>query len=170
MGDPTAIMRVTGLAQPSGAPTTTTSPGAELGTWQAGQAAAVDGSQPAYSQDFTSAAASYGVPRALLAAVASAESGYQAGAVSSAGAEGLMQLMPSTAASIGVDPFDPAQAINGAARLLSTYHNQFGSWPLALAAYNAGPAAVESYGGMPPYPQTEAYVQTVLGHAGIESS
>jgi cell wall-associated NlpC family hydrolase len=180
VGDPTAIRRVTGLAQVSGAATTTASSGAEQGTgpagesspagesWPTGEASAVEGSQSAYAQDFTSAATSSGVPSALLQAVASTESGCQTGAVSSAGAEGLMQLMPTTAASIGVDPFNPAQAIRGAASLLSSYYNRFGSWPLALAAYNAGPAAVETYGGIPPYPQTEEYVQTVLGRAGIE--
>jgi soluble lytic murein transglycosylase-like protein len=101
--------------------------------------------------------------------VAQTESDYQPGAVSGAGAEGLMQLMPSTAASLGVNPFDPAQAVNGAARLLSSYHNTYGSWSLALAAYNAGPAAVEQYSGIPPYAQTQTYVQTVLARAGMDA-
>jgi peptidoglycan DL-endopeptidase CwlO len=121
-----------------------------------------------YGDDFASAAASTGVPVSLLNAVASTESSFQPGAVSSAGAEGLMQLMPSTAASLGVNPFNPSQAVNAAAELLSNYHQQFGSWSLALAAYNAGPAAVQAYSGVPPYSQTQNYVQTVLSRAGME--
>jgi soluble lytic murein transglycosylase-like protein len=121
-----------------------------------------------YGDDFASAAASTGVPVSLLNAVASTESSFQPGAVSSAGAEGLMQLMPSTAASLGVNPFNPSQAVNAAAQLLSNYHQQFGSWSLALAAYNAGPAAVQAYSGVPPYSQTQNYVQTVLSRAGME--
>ena len=79
-----------------------------------------------------------------------------------------MQLMPATAASLNIDPFDATQAIGGAANLLASYHDHFGSWPLALAAYNAGASAVHAYGGIPPYPQTEAYVKTVLERAGME--
>ena len=79
-----------------------------------------------------------------------------------------MQLMPSVASSLGVDPFDPGQAIPAAARLLSSYRDQFGSWPLALAAYNAGPGAVEEYSGIPPYAQTTAYVSSVLTAAGMD--
>lgn len=119
---------------------------------------------------FMSAATQYGVPPQLLAAVAQAESGFDPNAVSSAGAEGLMQIMPSTAASLGVDPFDPAQAIDGAAQLLSGYIQQFGSVPLALAAYNAGPGAVQSYGGIPPYPETESYVNEVTSLMGGSAS
>ena len=78
-----------------------------------------------------------------------------------------MQLMPSVASSLEVNPFNPSQSISGAARLLSSYHEQFGSWPLALAAYNAGPGAVEEYSGVPPYAQTTAYVSSVLTAAGM---
>lgn len=116
---------------------------------------------------FGAAAAQYGVPASLLSAVASVESNFNPAALSNAGAEGLMQLMPQTAASLGVNPLDPAQAIDGAARLLSSYLGQFGSVPEALAAYNAGVGAVEQYGGVPPFPQTQAYVQTVLQRAGL---
>ena len=108
--------------------------------------------------------------RRLLAAVAKQESGFDPNAVSSAGAQGLMQLMPSTAAGLGINPFDPAQAIDGAAQLLSRYLNQYGSVPLALAAYNAGPGAVAEYGGIPPYAQTQAYVSDIMqaiGGAGM---
>ena len=116
---------------------------------------------------FTSAAARHGVPASLLAAVAKQESGYNAGAVSPAGAEGIMQLMPSTARGLGVDPLDPAQAVDGAARLLGNYLQQYrGSVPLTLAAYNAGPGAVARYGGVPPYGETTAYVHSIIGMLG----
>ncbi|QGN59455.1 transglycosylase SLT domain-containing protein [Nostocoides sp. HKS02] len=116
---------------------------------------------------FAIAAARHGVPAALLASVARTESGFNAGAVSPAGAVGLMQLMPSTARGLGVDPRDPAQAIDGAARLLAGHLRRFGSAPLALAAYNAGPGAVERYDGVPPYRETQQYVSRVLGYAGM---
>jgi cell wall-associated NlpC family hydrolase len=115
---------------------------------------------------FASAAQRYGVPESLLAAVAQVESGFNAQAVSSAGAQGLMQIMPSTAAGLGVNPLDPAQAIDGAAQMLAGYIAAYGSTSTALAAYNAGPAAVAQYGGIPPYPQTQAYVNDVLQIAG----
>jgi len=111
------------------------------------------------------ASAETGVPARLLAAVLRAESDFHPGSVSSAGAEGIAQLMPGTARRLGVDPFDPTQAVPAAARLLASYYHHFGSWPLALAAYNAGAGAVERYGGIPPYPQTTAYVQEILRSA-----
>ena len=78
-----------------------------------------------------------------------------------------MQLMPGTAASLGVDPFDPTQSVNGAATLLSGYLSQYGgSVPLALAAYDAGPAAVAEYGGVPPYSETQSYVQSIMSIIG----
>ncbi len=111
---------------------------------------------------FTSAGQRYGISPTLLAAVAKQESGFQPSAVSSAGAEGIMQLMPGTAAGLGVNPYVPAQAIDGAAQMLSGYLNQFGgSVPLTLAAYNAGPGAVAEYGGVPPYAQTQNYVANI---------
>lgn len=116
---------------------------------------------------FATAAARHGVPVALLASVARTESGFDPGAVSPVGAEGLMQLMPSTARGLSVDPLDPAQAVDGAARLLAGHLRRFGSIPLALAAYNAGPGAVERYAGVPPYPETQQYVSRVLGYAGM---
>ncbi|MHB1782301.1 MAG: NlpC/P60 family protein [Acidimicrobiales bacterium] len=115
---------------------------------------------------FASASQRYGVPASLLTAVAQVESGFNTQAVSSAGAQGLMQIMPSTAAGLGVNPFDPAQAIDGAAQMLAGYLAAYGSTPMALAAYNAGPAAVAQYGGVPPYPQTLAYVKDVMQIAG----
>ncbi len=111
---------------------------------------------------FQSAAARYGVPADVLASVAKHESGFDPRAVSHAGAQGLMQLMPGTARGLGVDPFDPAQAVDGAARLLSGHLNKYGSLDLALAAYNAGPGAVDRYGGVPPYRETQTYVQRIL--------
>jgi peptidoglycan DL-endopeptidase CwlO len=111
---------------------------------------------------FAAAGNKYGVDPALLAAVAKAESGFNPDAVSPAGAQGLMQLMPATARSLGVDPAVPAQAIDGAARLLSGYLQDYGGrTDLALAAYNAGPGAVRRYGGVPPYQETQTYVQRV---------
>jgi cell wall-associated NlpC family hydrolase len=116
-----------------------------------------------YAGLFTSAAQKYGVPAALLSAVAKQESGYDPRAVSPAGARGLMQLMPATARSLGVtNPFDPAQAIDGAARMLRDLTRRFGSTELALAAYNAGPGAVLKYDGIPPYPETQRYVRNVM--------
>jgi len=134
----------------------------------AGSSDAPTGTASAYQAYFAAAGTTYGVPEQLLSAVADTESSYQPDVVSSAGAEGLMQLMPATASSLGINPFDPAQAVDGAARLLAAYHNQFGSWSLALAAYNAGPGAVDQYSGVPPYAQTQAYVQAVLSRAGME--
>jgi cell wall-associated NlpC family hydrolase len=107
--------------------------------------------------------ARYQLPTGLLAAVAQTESGGNTAAVSPAGAQGLMQLMPSTAQGLGVDPWNPGQAVQGAAQLLSGYLHRFGSVPLALAAYNAGPAAVEQYGGVPPYTETQNYVARITG-------
>jgi cell wall-associated NlpC family hydrolase len=119
---------------------------------------------------FESASARTGVPASLLAAVAKQESGFNANAVSSAGAQGLMQLMPSTASGLGVNAFDPGQAINGAAQLLGSYLQKYnGSVPLALAAYNAGPGAVAQYGGVPPYAQTTAYVNNIMSMLGATS-
>jgi peptidoglycan DL-endopeptidase CwlO len=126
----------------------------------AGSAAAGVAGVP-YAGLFDRSAARYGLPPALLAAVAKVESGYDPTAVSAAGARGLMQLMPATAAGLDVDPLDPGQAIDGAARMLRGNLSDFGSLPLALAAYNAGPGAVHRYGGVPPYPETQAYVQKV---------
>ena len=99
----------------------------------------------------------------VLQAMADAESGMDPSAVSKAGAQGLMQLMPATAAGAGVNAFDPAQAIGAAAKILSgNLHRFHGSVPLALAAYNAGAGAVEQYGGIPPYTETQNYVRRIV--------
>ena len=83
------------------------------------------------------------------------------------GAEGIAQFMPATAAGMGVDPTNPTQSIEGAAQLLGSYTRQFGSFADALAAYDAGSSAVERYGGIPPYAETQAYVPAVLALAGL---
>ena len=115
-----------------------------------------------YADLFVRAGAKYGLSPKLLAAVAKVESGYRTDAVSPAGAQGLMQLMPSTARGLGVrNSFDPEQAIDGAAKLLARNLREFGSVPLAVAAYNAGGGAVHRYGGIPPYAETQAYVPKV---------
>lgn len=118
-----------------------------------------------YANLFTQAASRHGVDAALLAGVAAQESNFNASAVSPAGAQGLMQFMPATAKGLGVNPLDPSSAIDGAARHLSSLNRQFGSPELALAAYNAGPGAVTRHGGIPPFPETQNYVRSVLSKA-----
>jgi soluble lytic murein transglycosylase-like protein len=109
------------------------------------------------------AAARYGLAPELLDAVARQESGYRPTAASPAGAVGLMQLMPATAHALGVDPTDPVQSLNGAAAYLRSLLDRFdGRVDLALAAYNAGPGAVERHAGTPPYRETQAYVSANL--------
>jgi soluble lytic murein transglycosylase-like protein len=112
-------------------------------------------------------AARNGLDPALLHGLIQQESGFDPSATSSAGATGLTQLMPGTASSLGVsDPLDPAESIEGGARYLSEMMGRFaGNAAEALAAYNAGPGAVEQYGGVPPYAETESYVSKVLGNA-----
>jgi soluble lytic murein transglycosylase-like protein len=114
-----------------------------------------------YASLFNQAATRHGVSAKLLAAVAKVESGYDPRAVSPAGAQGLMQIMPATAAGLGVNPLDPTQAVDGAARILAGNLREFGSLPLALAAYNAGGGAVRRYDGIPPFAETQAYVPKV---------
>jgi len=109
------------------------------------------------------AAQKYGVDPKLVSAVVEAESGGDQSVISSAGAIGVMQLMPETAASLGVDPYDKAQNIDGGTKYLSQMLNNFGGdVRKAVAAYNAGPQAVRDYNGVPPYRETQAYVDRVL--------
>lgn len=116
---------------------------------------------------FTDAGSRHGVSPLLLAAVAKQESGFDPTAVSPAGAQGLMQLMPATAQGLGVgNSFDPTQAVDGAARLLRDLLDRFGSTELALAAYNAGPGAVLRHGGVPPYAETQNYVRSITAMLG----
>lgn len=119
---------------------------------------------------FRDAENKYGVPATLLAAVAKQESGFKTTAVSHAGAQGLMQLMPGTARGLGVrNSFDPAQAVDGAARLLRSHLRAFGSTELALAAYNAGAGAVRKYDGVPPYAETRNYVRRIMAGLGASA-
>ena len=106
----------------------------------------------------------YGIPTDIFLRMIGAESSWNQGAMSPKGATGLGQLMPGTAAELGVDPTDPYQNIEGSARYLAQQYGTFGTWPLALAAYNAGPGAVRKYGGIPPFAETQAYVPKILGN------
>ena len=122
--------------------------------------------QAAFAGLFQAAGQRHGVSPALLTAVARAESGFNPAARSPAGAQGLMQFMPATAAGLGVDPWKPAEAVDGAARLLKSHLQRFGSTELALAAYNAGPGAVTKHGGIPPYSETQGYVRKIMSELG----
>jgi soluble lytic murein transglycosylase-like protein len=125
------------------------------------------GAATPYDAQITAAATKYGVDPALLKGLIRQESNFNPSARSGAGAEGLTQLMPGTAASLGVtDASDPAQAIDGGAKYLKQQLDRFGGdASKALAAYNAGPGAVAKFGGVPPYAETQNYVQKVLGYA-----
>jgi len=109
-------------------------------------------------------AARYNIDTELVLRIIEAESGGDPRAVSPKGAQGLMQLMPETARALGVsDPFDPVQNIEGGVRYLSHLLQRFGDLRLALAAYNAGPRRVLQYGGAPPFPETQRYIERILG-------
>lgn len=112
------------------------------------------------------AASANSVPVNLLSALLKQESGYSSDVVSSRGAIGIAQFMPDTAAAVGIDPWDTYQSITGAAMHLKTLYDSFGSWDLALAAYNAGSGAVQEYGGIPPYEETQNYVANIKAMAG----
>lgn len=109
------------------------------------------------------AAVRHGIPEDLFLRLVQKESGWNPQAVSSKGATGLAQLMPDTAARLGVDATDPADNLNGGARYLRMMYDRYGSWRLALAAYNAGPGAVDDAGGVPNYTETLDYVAVILG-------
>jgi hypothetical protein len=122
---------------------------------------------PEYARLLTKAAQRWNVSAALLAAQLYAESNFNPFAVSGAGAQGIAQFMPGTAAALGLeDPFDAAEAIDAQAHLMRDLLRRFASVPLALAAYNAGPAPVAACGCVPPYPETRGYVARILGLLG----
>jgi soluble lytic murein transglycosylase-like protein len=145
-------------APPAGAPGAPTAFAAHL---------AEAGGAGRYQSLIDAAAARNGLDPALLSGLVQQESGFDPNAVSPAGAVGLTQLMPATAQALGVaDPRDPAQSIEGGARYLREQLDRFGGDAAkALAAYNAGPDAVERFGGVPPYPETQQYVRNVLDYA-----
>jgi len=116
-----------------------------------------------YLEVAKAAARRHGVPEEMFLRLVQQESGWNPGAVSSKGATGLAQLMPDTAAKLGVDPTDPHENLDGGARYLRQMYDKFGTWRLALAAYNAGPGAVEQHDGIPPYEETKNYVVAILG-------
>jgi soluble lytic murein transglycosylase-like protein len=117
----------------------------------------------AYSNEIHSASTLYGVEEAVVRAIIHAESAYQPNAISRAGAQGLMQLIPATASRFGVsNPFDPAQNIRGGVQYLAWLMKRYSSnLTLVAAAYNAGEGAVDRNGGVPPYSETQRYVQRV---------
>jgi soluble lytic murein transglycosylase-like protein len=133
----------------------------------AAPAASSLGANVPYGAEITAAAQRHGLDPALLAGLIKQESGFNPGARSGAGAEGLTQLMPGTAAGLGVtDPLDPAQSIEGGAKYLAEQLDRFGGdTTRALAAYNAGPGAVARFGGVPPYAETQNYVRSVQAFA-----
>lgn len=105
----------------------------------------------------------HNIPEDLFLRLVQQESGWNPSARSHKGATGLAQLMPATARRLGVNMHDPHQNLEGGARYLRMMYDRFGSWRLALAAYNAGPGAVEKYNGIPPYRETQNYVRVILG-------
>ena len=137
------------------------------GTAAAGAPGATSGGDGPYKAEIDAAAAKYGIDPALLRGLIRQESNFNPSAGSPAGAQGLCQLMPGTAAALGcTNPLDPAQSIDAGAKYLRQQLDAFGGdVSKALAAYNAGPGAVQRYGGVPPYAETQNYVRQVQAYA-----
>jgi len=155
-----------GFAAQLASVTGTPAAAATTDTYATAGATAGTGASTPYAAEIDAAAAKYNVDPALLRGLIRQESNFNANATSPAGARGLTQLMPGTAAALGVDPSVPAQAIEGGAKYLRQQLDRFGGDPAkALAAYNAGPGAVQRYGGVPPYAETQNYVRKVMGYA-----
>jgi soluble lytic murein transglycosylase-like protein len=145
---------------------TAATPAATLATTASTGPSALPAGTP-YGAEITAAAQRNGLDPALLAGLIKQESGFNPNAGSPAGAQGLCQLMPGTARGLGVtDLHDPAQSIEGGAKYLAQQLKTFnGDVARALAAYNAGPGAVQRYGGVPPYAETQNYVRAVQANA-----
>ena len=141
--------------------------GTSLATARAGGAGGAD-----INSIISEASAKYGVPEALIRGIIKRESNFRYDAVSGAGAKGLMQLMPGTAAEMGVtNPFDPRQNVMGGTKYIAQQLKSFGgNVDLALAAYNAGPGNVRKYGGIPPFAETQHYVQAVKANMGAKGT
>lgn len=139
-----------------------------LGSFGTSVASSKSVAKPELEQLIAEVGQRYGVDPNLIRQVVIAESGFDSKAVSQSGAIGLMQLMPGTARSYGVeDSFDPVQNLDGGTHFLRDLLNRFnGNISLALAGYNAGPGAVEKYNGIPPYRETQNYVQKILNGMG----
>lgn len=146
-----------------------------LSDWK--KRAELNAGDPLYGQlmaMFAAAESQYGIPTDLLARQGYEESKFRPDIISgatqsSAGAQGIMQFEPATAAQYGVtNPFDPSIAIPGAARYMAYLYNKFGSWSLALAAYDAGEGNVQTAGGIPPFPETQNYVSEILADVNAE--
>jgi soluble lytic murein transglycosylase-like protein len=132
--------------------------------WGNGNGQAYDGRYTGpYLAMARDAARRHGVPEDLFLKLVQQESGFNPKARSHKGALGLAQLMPETARQLRVDPLDPYQNLDGGARYLMQQYRAFGNWRLALAAYNAGPGAVQKHGGVPPFRETQNYVRVIWG-------
>ena len=166
VGPGTRGLTILGSADPVGEPDTDPSAGAErpLARPSPEVLAAIEATGLRYASHPGLRRATLSVTDWLLLYRANieVESAYRQEAVSTAGAIGLGQLMPETAEELGVDPTDPFENLDGSARYLALMLREFGNPQLALAAYNAGPAAVHHYGGIPPYPETQNHVARVL--------